>query len=141
MSSQSRSNLDTSQIILENGKQEGGFTVAQYATGVIPAGTIMGQVTADGKLLPITDVAAVDGTKFPKYITQESIDATAGDVTGVTVNRAGSVADVKLNLENSLTLDDFITLGTNFAVTIKQALQMNGLIVEAAGYISEYENA
>lgn len=139
--SQARSNLDTSQIILENGKQEGGFTVAQYATGVIPAGTIMGQVTADRKLLPITDVAAVDGTKFPKYITQEAIDATAGDVTGLTMFRSGSVADIKLNLENSLTLDDFITLGTNFAVTIKQALQMNGLIVEAVDYISEYENA
>jgi len=138
---QSRSNLDTSQIVKAGGIQRGGFTVAEYATGVIPAGTVMGQVTASGKLLPITDVAAADGTKFPKFITQDAIDATAGDVTGVTVYTMGRVNEGKVNLENSLTLEDFITLGTNFAVTIRQALRMIGLNVEASDYIDEYENA
>lgn len=137
---QSTSQLDTSQIIKAGGIQRGGFTVAQYATGVIPAGTVMGQVTASGKLLPITSVTATDGTKFPKFITIDAIDATGGDVTGVTVYTIGRVNESKVNLENSLTIDTFITLETNFAVTIRQALRMMGLNVEASTYISEYEN-
>lgn len=140
MASQATLQADTSQIIKAGGLQRGGFTIAQYATGVIPAGTVLGQVTASDKLLPITDVAATDGTKFPKFITQEAIDATAGDVTGVTVYIMGRVNESKINLENSLTLEDYITLGTNFAVTIRQALRMNGLNVEASAYIDEYEN-
>lgn len=137
---QSTSQLDTSQVVKAGALQRSGFTVAQYATEALPAGTIMGQKTADSELLPITDVAATDGTKLPKFILAEDVDATAGDITGVTVYTMGRVNEGKINLENSLTLEDFITLGTNFAVTIRQALRMIGLNVEASAYIDEYEN-
>ncbi len=62
---QSTNKLTTAPLAKGACKTRGGFTVAQYATAALVAGTVMGQKTADDELLPITNVAATDGTKFP----------------------------------------------------------------------------
>jgi hypothetical protein len=54
-------------------------TVASAAT-TFDSGTVMGEITASGKLAPY-DAGASDGTEEPIGILMEDVDATAGDVT------------------------------------------------------------
>lgn len=78
---------------------------------VLKSRTVMAQVAATGKWVPLTDVAAVDGTNTARgiYIGSDIAAASlvAGDVKGAIVvfGYNGCVADSsQLVLENSLTI-------------------------------------
>lgn len=54
-------------------------TTATIASGQnLAAGTVLGQVTADGKFIE-SDSGAVDGSEAPRAVLLEACDATGGD--------------------------------------------------------------
>jgi hypothetical protein len=55
-------------------------TIAKVSAGaVIPAGTVLGKVTASGKLIPCLS-GAVDGSNIPCAILPEAVNTVPGDV-------------------------------------------------------------
>lgn len=93
--------------------------------------TIMSQITATGKWVPLTDVAATDGTAIPKAILAEEIDITGADVNSTVWIKANTVLAEFLIFgdenPNSLTLDTTIIISSTEQVTIRQALASVGL--------------
>lgn len=85
------------------------------AGGVIPEGTVLGRVTASGKLIPAV-VGASDGSAIGVAILPEAIDTTGGDVT-IAVYLAGEFNldwlkfDATFNTE-ALKLDAFGASGS-----------------------------
>lgn len=58
-------NTDTSKIFLwENRYSSGIYNNSSYGTTTLVAGTLMGRVTASGKVVPLNSVAT-DGSQFP----------------------------------------------------------------------------
>ena len=125
-------------------KQIGGRTtdLLQY--------TLMAKITTpvgdQGKWLPLTDVAATDGTAFPRGIyLGEDIPATdidAGDVAGLSILTGMAEYDVsKLVIENSLALDTVIGPGVLVAHTVRDHLAWLGLYDKDTVSIGGFENA
>lgn len=85
------------------------------AGGVIPAGTVLGRVSASGKLIPAV-VGAADGSAVGVAILPEDINTVPGDVT-IAVYLAGEfnldwlVYDASFNTE-ALKLDAFGASGS-----------------------------
>jgi hypothetical protein len=72
--------LNASFIVSEaNGYRSREALVVASGSGKLPAGTVMGRLTASGKLTPYTPGAS-DGSQVFAAITYEAIDATAADV-------------------------------------------------------------
>jgi hypothetical protein len=93
-----------------------GVTVARDAargTADMADLTVMA-VDSTGDLIPLTDKTAVDGTQIPIGLLKGTIDAAdivAGDVTGQRLYKSGKFfVESQVVLENSLTLDDEITV-------------------------------
>lgn len=59
--------------------------------GVVARGTVMGLITASGKLA-VCDVASTDGSEVPYGVLTSTVDTTAADVEG-TVYLTGSFND------------------------------------------------
>ncbi len=101
-------NTDTSKIFIWNNRyQNDTFTLAN-ATGsdiTVPAGTLLGRVTASLKLIPLAS-AASDGSERPYGILAHDVlvaDGTTFDDT-VSVCVAGDVVSSKVELDGSDTL-------------------------------------
>ena len=56
------------------------YTIAQ-AAGAVAVGTVLGRISASGKLVPCNS-GANDGSQVPVAIAAEAVNATAGDVVG-----------------------------------------------------------
>lgn len=83
---------------------------------VLKRGTVMAQVAASRKWVPLTDVAAVDGSNVARgiYIGDDIAAATivAGDVTGcpiIVYGVACAIDSSLLVLENSLTINTVVS--------------------------------
>lgn len=85
------------------------------AAGALAAGTVLGRITASGKLVPAA-IGAGDGSETPVAILVEAVDATGGDVVAP-VYLAGEfnldwlVYDATFNTE-ALKLDAFGASGS-----------------------------
>lgn len=98
-------------------------------------GTVMGRIVADDKWVPLTDIAATNGTatNLGFYVGADiaAADLVAGDVTGADIVVGGDpVCDYREDcvvLENSLTLDSVVGATTVFATTIRDILYRVGL--------------
>lgn len=77
-------------------------TVIFLSGQVLPRGAVLGKITASGKYV-LALSAAVDGSQIPVAVAADSVDASAGDVTG------GIYLSGELNA-NALTLGAGITL-------------------------------
>lgn len=62
--------------------------------GVVEAGSVLGRITASGKLAKY-DNAATDGTQVAVAVLLSKVDATSADANGVAVSR---LAEVESNL-------------------------------------------
>lgn len=140
MAYESRQDHDISSFVVKGARVRGGFTLLTDAT-VYAARTVLAQVTASGKLVPFTDEAAADGSKYPKYVLKDEHDATGGDVANVEVYEQGEFLDRDVVIRNSKTFDTFITLGTNYSVTVRQALQQMGITFREDIDLDGYENS
>lgn len=111
-------------------------------------GTVMAQVAATGKWVPLTDIAATTGEAIARgiYMGDDVLAASlvAGDVTGrlILVGGAGAtLASAELTFENSLTAASVVAATTLAAHTIADDLAAIGLFLEDTIDIDDFENA
>lgn len=71
----------TPDELLVEVEQAGVRTIAQ-GHGVVARGTVLGKITATGKLIPAV-AAANDGSQTPYAVSAEDVDTTAADGAGV----------------------------------------------------------
>lgn len=151
MAVQNRSdNKNVSFVLGGNAQSINDATIAQDLARVDPLvfGTVMAQVAADQKWVPLTDIAAIDGTATPAaiFIGQDipAADIVAGDVElqALLVGSSVQVDKSQVVLENSLVLSDLITaVPWASTETIQSVLHMNGIDVENTEEISSFENS
>ena len=100
---------DVSKIFVFSNRYEGG-TLLNASGGVktFEPGTLMGRVTASGKLVPVAS-ASVDGSQFPVGILKTSVVdlADTGEKT-VNICIAGDVVESKVVLDGADTMDTII---------------------------------
>jgi len=106
-------NTDVTKIfILNNRYQSADFdrVNATYDDITIPAGTVMGKISATGKVVPLTSGAS-DGSQYPIGILAEDITKVAGvnDTIEVTFCVSGDVNINMIDLQGSDTLNTVIS--------------------------------
>lgn len=135
-------------ILFGDGATKNDSTILTDAgrTTVLAFGTVMAKVAASQKWVPLTNLAATDGSAHPQGIYVgapiAAADIVAGDVEDVPI-LVGSNVYVDENqvvLENSLTLDDVLTVGTTDLRTVRDHLATRGIFTEDSIDISSYEN-
>ncbi|MBL4809481.1 MAG: head decoration protein [Phycisphaerales bacterium] len=105
---QQTTNFDNSFIFLRDNKYEGGSTTNDtYDAITLPAGTLMGRVSATGELVPLVSTAT-DGSQIPVGVLTQSITIEAGDTVSINVCTGGEVAEEKIVLDAGDTLDTVI---------------------------------
>lgn len=108
--------------------------------------TVMAKVAATQKWVPLTNPAATDGSSIPQGIYQgpdiPAATIVAGDVTELDIVVGGpiTVDAEQLILENSLTLNSVITVGTTDLRTVEDHLANRGIFVENTTNFDEFEN-
>ena len=109
--------------------------------------TVMAQVAATKKWVPLTDIAAVTGEAIARgiYMGDDIPAATlvAGDVVDVPIIAAGAAATFsrdQLVLENALTLDTVVQAAAVDAHRVEDDLARIGLFAEYSVAIDEFEN-
>lgn len=123
-------------------------TLKQLAGRVIPLknNTVMAKVAATQKWVPLTNPAATDGSAIPQGIYQgpdiSAADLAAGDVLGAAIVVGGNLTfdAEQLVLENSLTLNSVITVGTTDLRTVEDHLADRGMFAENTTNFDEFEN-
>ena len=116
-------------------------------TTVLAFGTVMAQVAATRKWVPLTDVTATTGAATARgiYVGEPvaSADLVAGDVTGAAILVGGdgiTVDTQQVVLENSLTLNTVVGATSVNARLIADDLANIGIFVESTIDIDELEN-
>lgn len=108
--------------------------------------TVMAQVAASKKWVPLTDVTATDGTCTARGILLSgdiaAASLVAGDVTGQMILVAGpcTVDTQQLVLENNYTVDTVVATGTVNARRIEDDLARVGILAEYTIDITGLEN-
>lgn len=73
-----------------------------------PAGTLLGRISASGKVQPLAS-AAVDGSQFPVGILTDSVTIVDGAETTISMAVSGEVDSTLVVLDGSDTLETVIT--------------------------------
>lgn len=95
-------------------------TLLHDTSGVIPAGTVLGRITASGKMVRLAP-AASDGSQHAAGVLYDNIDATAADyTTAVVIERDAEVNDSG-SLDGSAP-----ALGTGFLGSIQWPVGISG---------------
>lgn len=92
-------------FIFNNEYLEGSFTAA--ATETLPIGTLMGRVSATGKLVAL-DSSATDGSQYPVGILDDDYDVVNGETSLVSICIGGDVVENKVILAAGDTLNTVI---------------------------------
>lgn len=109
-------------------------TVAQDVSGVIAKGTILGVITASGKLA-VAKSGSADGSEHPRYVALADIDATAGDVV-TSVGANGKVNEDKLVFDGADTIDTAVGGQSYF-----DWLRQSGIVAIPTGNLDFLDNA
>jgi hypothetical protein len=127
---ETQNNVTTGVVIFEPRYEESILIVA--GAGTILAGTVLGRITASGKLTPY-DSAAVDGSEVAIAVIQnEQVFTGAGEVA-INAIIAGEVRLSKLSVYNS---------GTPLALTQAEvdALRDYAILARSSTELSEFDN-
>lgn len=101
-------NTDTSKIFIWNNRTEKfQFNNPAYADVTHPAGTLMGRVSATGRIVPLT-AAATDGSQFPIGILYQTTTIGTGETVDLTLCVSGDVVAEKVVLQAGTTLNSVI---------------------------------
>jgi hypothetical protein len=110
--SQMTVNTDLSKIFLWNNR----YDKAQYTNGTgaavtLLAGTVLGRITASGKLLPLKSAPAIgeEGSEIPLGILAHDVTVANGATVDLSYCVAGDVAQEKIILQGADTLDTVIS--------------------------------
>ena len=132
---------DVSKIFLRNiVSQEETLNNAGGSAADFAPGTLLGRVTASGKLVPLAS-AANDGSQFAVGILMSNVVqlAAAGDQV-VQVAIGGEIAEDKIILAGADTLATTIT--NNSARTIRDAIMSDskGIVLRNATELTDFDN-
>ena len=142
---QARSDQFNYSFVIEGAKTRDDYIIKQYATGVLPKGTVMARDLAGStKLVPVVAAEVANGV-WPVCLLAEAVDATSGDVTGASGYILGTFADWGVLFEDATTLDTMIDLSGASGqpvATVREHLQLRGIVVVASdNTITGYENS
>lgn len=151
MAVQSRLNQTNYNIVLSGGTlvkdNETMLQDAGRATDLV-RGTVMAQIAATGKWVPLTSVILTTGASIARgvYMGDDVLAATlvAGDATGrliIVGGAAATLASAEITLENSLTPATVVAAATVSEHTIADDLAAIGLFLEDTIDIDMFENA
>jgi hypothetical protein len=135
MAVQQASNLSNKPFILAGPGYQKAGTFAQIGarSGDIEYGTVVSYAPATGLWHPFRSAGGTDGTQTPKGIVLATIaeaDLKAGAVDDVPVLIGNALIDSEqLVVENSLTLATVITVPTNCAQNVEDALRNVGIFM------------
>lgn len=100
---------DVSKIFLWNNRYESAlYNNSAYGSVTLSAGTLMGRVAATGWIKPLASGAA-DGSQFPVGILANDITVDGGALETVSICVAGDVAEEKIILQGSDTMETTIS--------------------------------
>ncbi len=129
-------NTDTSKIFLWNRRSsKGTLANSTYADVVHPIGTVMGRISATGKLKPMTSGAS-DGSQIPVGVLMNTYTVEASSEREVHIVDDGDVASDKLVFQGSDTLNTVVS-GSQYIDYLKRL----GIKVIESTDLTEYDNA
>lgn len=117
--------------------------IIEASQGDLLAGAVLAEVTADpGVYILIDDVAAVDGTRFPKLILAEDVADDAGQQSGISAYEIGSFSEEKLSFGGAVDLDSRIVVSAAdfINMTVRDALRAMGIFTVKTDSLSGFEN-
>ncbi len=131
-------NRDVSKIFIGCNEYEArSYTNSTYDDVTLLAGTVMGIVATSGQLKPLTSGAS-DGSQFCVGILRETHIVEAGDQVDIFVCVSGKVAEEKLLLQDSDTLE---TVVSGRRIRDKIAAETVGvLIIPPADELTGWDN-
>ena len=138
-SNQAQFNYDVSKIFVwDNRYEEGALLNASGGVKSFLPGTLMGRVSASGKLVPVAS-AATDGSEIPVGILLTSVedlaDAAENDVN---ICIAGDVVLNKIILDGADTLD---TLIAGRPIKDRIAADTMGIKIVASDELTDFDNS
>ncbi len=102
-------NVDVSKIFLRhNNFAKASYTNSGGSAVTLKKGTLVGRITASGKVLP-TAIAASDGSAQPIGVLADDYTVSAGGTVDVSYCFDGDVAEEKVVLSGAETLDSVVT--------------------------------
>jgi len=136
---QSITNYNTEKIFIRNNEFRGSEVYTNGTGGdlVLPEGTVMGRVTADGKLTPLKS-AAVDGSETPVGVLASDYTVLDTESANVTICIGGHVDAEGLVFDGADTLDTVIG-----GRTLRDRLNADtlGIKVVESNQLSNFDNA
>lgn len=87
----------------EHGRSRDEVTIAS-GSGVLKAGTVLGEITADGKFAPAphAETTDIEGAETATAVLAYPVDATSADVKAVVIARAAQVKQLELVYDDSV---------------------------------------
>lgn len=129
--------VDTSKIFLRDNRYQTGNTVnnSSYNPMAIPAGTIMGRISATGTLQPMYAPGA-DGTQFPVGILANDLSLGAGETKQATIVDFGDVDESLITFFwSGQTLDTVVS-----SRRVRDYLQAQGIKLISGTEMTAYDN-
>ena len=138
-----QTNFDYSKIFIWDNR----YTTATYTDSgsgsTLVAGTIMGRVTASGKVKPCLS-NATDGSQIPRFVLANNYTVTAAASQTVTLCFYGGVAGPTLTFSSSpadsVTTQVYLNDGTTPIGAFGDVLAANGIFIEGGVDNTYYNN-
>lgn len=139
---QSFGNYDTSKIFIGENEFLSGqtYTNGGGAPVTILAGTVVGRLTANQKLIPLLDDAN-DGSQYPIGIVAENYTVGAGaTITNMVICTKGQVDENLIVLDGSDTLDTVIV---QLGRTVRDAIgaETVGIVLVGSTELNDHDNS
>lgn len=133
---QSIVNTDTSKVLLWNRRsQKESMSNSTYDPITYPIGTVMGRITATGKIVPLTS-AAVNGSQYPVGILAETYTIDDGATVDVFICDDGDVAENKIVLQGADTLATVVG-----GRTLRDWIKAQGIKLIPTTSMTDYDNS
>lgn len=131
------SNRDASKMFLFNNDYiSGNVNNSDYDDLTLPAGTLMGRISATGLLTPLASGAS-DGSQFPVGILATDYTIGAGDTIEVRICVSGEVDENMIELQGSDTLNTVIS---SRRLRDRIGSDTVGIILRSVEELSGYDN-
>lgn len=132
---------DTTKIFVWDNRYEDGtfdYTNSTYDDVTIPAGTLMGRISADQKLAQLASGAS-DGSQYPVGILAEDVVVEAGESISNTVSVcvAGDVDETKIVFDGS---DDLDTVVSGRSLRDRIGADTVGIKLVGGDQLTAYDN-
>lgn len=139
---QTITNYDTGVVFIDRSSYSADEVLTFTAAGEVKNGTILGRVTASGKLVPF-DPAASDGSEVPRCVIHCDVtaEATATFPLDVAIDclQGGVLRKDKLIINVDLLADPALDPSRNVTVTVRDQLRQFGYIIQDVRQLAEVQ--